>query len=327
MTSRSSSGFVQRAFILLATLASVLLSAPLGAQSSLLIEGTVVLGGVPVPEATIDLHRVTRDTAGVVTRTTADRDGSFRFEKPLVVPTGGFVVHFTTAEHLGVRYFGPPVHGDETVDSYRIEVFDTVHVNSTDARPLIARRDIVLISEARGGWEVNELLVIRNPGERTLVSPSGMPIWELRLPDGAEGFEVGEGELAPDAVQRMGDRVLLTGSLQPGDRDLLLRYRIGPGRGAATFPVDAPTGMMNLLVRQPAPAVEVSGLGGGGEMAVEGERFVRFGSANVAAGTLPTLSWAGASGPPVSPVAAALGVLGLLLVVSAVYAYRRREMI
>jgi len=325
MTSLSSSGLVQRALILIATLASILLFAPLGAQSPLVIEGTVILGGQPLPEASVDLHRVTRDTAGVVSRTEADAEGSFRFEESLDIPPGGFVVHFTTAEHLGVRYFGPPVHGDERVDSYEIEVFDTVHVTSADARPLVARRDIVLIPESRGGWEVNELLVVRNPGERTLVSPTGMPILELRLPAGAEGFEVGEGELSPDAVQRMGDRILLTGSLQPGDRDLLLRYRIGTGRGEVTFPVDHPTGMMNILVRQPAPAIEVSGLGGGGEMAVEGERFVRFGSADVAAGATPTLHWAGASGPPVSPVATALGVLGILLVGSAVYAYRRRE--
>jgi hypothetical protein len=309
-------------------LAALMSPLPLAAQSGPGAPATELLGRVhrgpaPVAGAEVTLHRVSPSASGPVGRAVTDAGGQFRFALP-ATDTAAFVVFFATVEHQSVRYFGPPVHEREIGAGYAVEVFDT----TSTVQPGVvrtARRDLVMIPQTDGGWTVNEIVRVHNAGDRTLVSADGMPTWEIRLPQGAVEFEAGEGDVAPDEVRLMGDRVLLVGALVPGERELFLRYRLPATARGTVLPVQAPVDSMNLFVRQPGPTVTATGMTSTKTLTVEGEQFVQYGAANLPAGTDVRLRWESAGAAPVDPVWAGLAVTVMVLAVGTVAALRRES--
>lgn len=289
-------------------------------QAPRVLSGRVVKGGQTVAGAAVTLHRVTGQASGPVATGTSDARGTFRF--PLEAADTGFAVFFATVEHQSVRYFGPPVHRDQEPADYAVEVFDTTSV--TPGALQHTRRDVVLIPQTDGGWEVNEVLRIRNPGRRTLVPGKEIATLELRLPEGATDFEAGEGDIPPEQVKAMGTRVFLLTSFTPGIRELFLRYRLPPGLSSAKLPVRAATDTINVYVRQPSPQVRVAGLKTTKTLEVQGEKFVQYGATDVAVGESVGLEWTGPSSGPVSPVAGGVAAALLLLGVGSWAAYRNR---
>lgn len=306
-------------------LAALAFASPLIAQSGPGAVGSELTGRVhranaPVAGAEVTLHRVSSSASGAVGRAVTDAAGRFRFTLP-AADTAAFEVFFTTVEHQSVRYFGPPVHDREMAAAYAVEVFDTT---SSVAPGVVrtARRDMVMIPQTDGGWTVNEIVRVRNAGDRTLVSADGMPTWETRLPEGAVEFEAGEGDVAPDEVMLMGDRVLLVGALVPGERELFLRYRLPASARGATIPLPASVDSMNVFVRQPGPVVTPTGLANTKTLTVEGERFVQYSSADLPAGADVRLTWESRDAAPVDPVWAGLAVTVLVLAAGTAAALR-----
>lgn len=301
-------------------LAGLMSAVPALAQqtASRTLRGEVVMGGEPVPGVEVTLHRVTREESGEVARHTTDPAGRFAF--PLTpADSGAFAVLFTTAEFKGIRYFGRAIHPDEAAEGYSLEVFDTASALPEPVR--LSRRDMVLVSQPGGGWEVDEIVRLNNPNRLTLVSSGASPTWELSIPEGVEAFEVGESELPADQIQRMGDRVFLMLPLTPGERELFIRYRIPPPLDEAVLEFGSPADTFNLYVRQPAPRVEVAGLTSTDMVEVEGEQFLRYAGTDLAEGSAVTLQWESAA-PPVDPIVAAVIVSLLLLGVGVVAAVR-----
>jgi hypothetical protein len=306
-----------RAALLLLLLA---LAAPLAAQQ---LRGRVLRAGAGVEGVAVTLHRVTRDSAGAVATATSAPDGSFAFTLPRA-DTTGFNVFFATAEFAGVRYFGPPLHRDDPAAGYAVQVFDTVSAGAARAGVRVARRDVVFLPEEDGSAEVNELLRLRNPGDRTLVVGSEVATWEFRLPEGVLAFEVGEGEIAPGMVQRRGSRVLVTASLAPGDHELFVRYRLGRGATRTVLPLARGTDSVSLFIRQPSAAATVAGLEAPTRVESNGESFLRFGGAGLGERGALEVRWERAAPPPVDPRVAALVATGLVLTVGAGFAVRRQ---
>lgn len=291
-----------------------------GASAQEPVTGRVVLGGEPVAGVEVTLHHVTRGSAGPAGSATSGPDGAFRIERP-APDSGSFNVIFATAEFRGVRYFGPPIHGDSAASGYTVEVFDTTSV--TDASPVrIRRRDVILLPEEQGGWEVNEIVQIENPGTLTLLS-RGRTTAELRIPAAAGEFEVGQGELTPDDVVRKDDRVLVVGPLTPGTRDLLIRYRVPTGASSIAYPAATPTDSFQIIVREPAPELQVAGATGPVGVDVDGDLFLRYVVADPAKDL--EIRWDGGAGPPMNPIHAAAGLTGLILLGGAGAAARRRS--
>lgn len=283
------------------------------------LAGVVTLDGAPVPGVEVTLHRVERDTSGVMASRITNAAGAFAFELP-PADTSGFTVYFATADHLSVRYFGEPVHPGDAPEPYRLQVRDTT--SAGDAVLRVARRDLVLVPHADGGWEVNEVVRLRNTGSRTVVSARGMPSWRMSLPSGAEAFEAGAGDLQQNQVVRMGDELMLLAPIQPGEREIFLRYRVPPS-GEAQLAIGTPVDSMNAFVQQPSPGVTVSGLRPVELITVEGQRFLQMSATELPADSTLTLEWA-SSAPPVDPVWAGVGVAGLLVLVGAGAAARNR---
>ncbi|HEV2129984.1 MAG TPA: hypothetical protein VGR27_02720 [Longimicrobiaceae bacterium] len=287
------------------------------------VEGRVVKAGAGQPGLEVTLHRVARDSAGVVGTTRSGVQGAFAFTLPRR-DTTDFLVYFTTVDYLGVRYFGPALHPGDPAENYTVEVYDTVTATA-GADPLrMVRRELILLPEEGRGWEVNEILQIRNEGRSTLVPGAGVATWEFSIPPGATEFEVGEGEIAPADVQRVEARVFVTAPLQPGTREIFLRYRLPDGERSFELPVDFPTENLNVYVRHPAPAMEASGLTAAGTLASEGESFVRYSAADAAPGERVRLEWQAPRAAPLDPRIAAIVLVLLFFAFGAVAALRRR---
>jgi hypothetical protein len=291
-----------------------------GSGSGEPLTGRVTMEGEGVGGAEVELHSVTQAASGVVMTTRSAPDGAFRFDLP-PVDTAGFTVFFATARHHDVRYFGRPLHASDPRDGYTLEVFDTT---SAPAEPVrLARRDVVLIPQGDGGWEVNEIVRLHNPGRRTVVSASGMPTAEVSIPERAEAFEAGDGDAPADNVQRMGQRILLLMPLLPGDRELFFRYRVSGRPAAMELGASTPADTMNLFVRQPAPTLTVGGMEPMELIRIEDERFLQYAATGMQREAV-TVQWRGATAPPVNPVTAAVVIALLVLAVGGWAAYRNR---
>src|SRR5690606_22750886 len=124
-----------------------------GIRAGDVLVGRVVLGGEPVSEADLTLHRITPEQSGAWATSRSAADGSFGF--PLVPDSSAsFTVFLVTADYLGVRYFGPPVHvADPLPTRYEVVVHDTAFSIPEPVRAPV--RNLVLAPGADGSWEVN----------------------------------------------------------------------------------------------------------------------------------------------------------------------------
>jgi len=224
------------------------------------LSGLVVRNGAPLGGAQVVLHRVDAVDAGALDTLAADPDGTFRFGLPTVPDPGGRgEIYFASVDHQGVLYFGPPVATAMELDSiYRIEVFDTLTAPVGGADLAVAVR-YLLIEPFEAGWTVTDLIELDVPQGRTIVpADSGGATWRYRLPSGIGEIQVGGGDIAPVSTSFVGDTVSVSMPLTPGPSQLVLRYAIDSL--ALEVPLPGETGELEVLVREPVPNMEVTGL-------------------------------------------------------------------
>jgi hypothetical protein len=293
------------------------------------LRGEVVRAGEGVPGLPVQLHRVTRESAGVVAETVTGPGGAFRVDVP-PADTGTFSVFFATALADGVRYFGPAVHPGDSAEGYRVVVYDTTSAAGTADSLRVSRRDVFLMPGTRGGWEVAEMVRVLNPSGRTLVAREGAPVFGMDVPEGITDFEAGEAGTADGTpagsaeVVLMGGRVLATVPITPGERDFFFRYRLASGKRSMALPVDRATDTLLMYVRQPGPQVHVEGLGEGRLMEAGGERFVRFSGTDLPAAAAVSMRWRNTAESPLDPRLVAGLLVGLILLGGGAFALRRR---
>jgi hypothetical protein len=314
--------------MLAAALAAALsFSSAAHAQGS--VTGRVVRAGQPVPGAQVELHRVTRDTSGMLASGVSGADGRFTFRLP-PADTGGFNVVFATAMVDGVRYFGPALHPGDPGVGYEVVAYDTTSAAAAIDSVRVARRDVIVVAGQLGGWEVAEIVRVENPLGRTVVGVGGKPVFGMPIPPGATDFQTDDPALSESESERprdlvlMGGRVLATVPLTPGGRDFFFRYRLPPKTGTLNLPLSGRTDTLALYVRQPAPGVRVQGLPAGEPFEAEGEKFLRYTGTRLSPGARISVRSGGHGGAPVDPRLAAGIATALVLAAGAWFALRRR---
>jgi hypothetical protein len=310
----------------LAVLALLLLPAP-PARAQQVLSGRVVraIDSTGVGRVRVVLHRVTRSASGPVDSTLAAPDGSFRMALPPAAPDaagGGFTVFFVTAQVDGVRYFGRPLHAGDARSDYRVVAYDTTSRASYADSVHVSRRDVAMVPEEQGGWEVGEIVRLSNRSHRTVVPAAG-PILSLGLPDGATSFEVGEGEFGQQEVLHMRGRMYVTAPLPPGSRELFVRYRILKGRTRADFSTTLATDTLNVFLREPVKDAKVAGLNGPRPFTADSTRYAQFIGFGLPKGAPVVLTWKNPLASPVDPKLAALVLTGAVLLVGLLLALRR----
>lgn len=293
--------------------------APRGVAPDGRVEGRVLRHGEPASGIRVVLHRVAPETAGEVDSMRTDAEGRFAFRLPgAAEPVFDEVVYFASVLHQGVLYFGPALTRHALPDSvYTIQVFDTTVAPAGGAALPVAVRHLILEPEGEG-WRVTDLVQVSHTGERTYVAAEGGGTWAYPLPRGAADFQVGEGDLAPDALRFEGGVLRVSSPIPPGERLYLFRYRLP----APSFelPLPGTTGRLELLVREPAPPLNVADLTPGQSVSVEGNTYRRWGGGPFRDATIRIEEADPAGRPPLSWIALAAAVV---LAGVAAYALRR----
>ena len=250
---------IRRVAVALAAFA--LTASPGGAQEEVTAEiaGTVRVGSGPLPGATVVIHRVDRVDAGEFDSIRTDAEGRFTFRLPRVPDPGDDgEVWFGSVRHQGLLYFGRPITTVADLDSaYVIQAWDTLVVPSDGATlPLTLR--YMLFEQVETGWSVTDLLQLRVDGDRSLVPAEDGVTWSYPLPPGVSSVQVAGGDLAPAATSFEDGRISVAMALSPGARQIAVTYLL-PDLNVE-IPMPGPVDEVEVLVREPAPPMDVSGL-------------------------------------------------------------------
>jgi len=247
--------------------------------------------------------------------------GSFAFDLPSVPDPGGRgEVYFASVEYLGILYFGRAIHQAVQLDSpYVITVHDTAVAPATGARlPLEVR--YLILEPLDEGWQVTDLLQVRNDGDLTLVAAEGGAVLTYPLPSNARDFQMGAGDVDPDAVTFAGGRLRVTAPIPPGQRQYVVRYVLDEPRLELSLP--GRTHAVELLVPEPAPPLEVEGLGAMQPVEMEaGVTYRRYAATELADATVRVVPGEGARAFSLGWIAV---LLALVLAGGALWALRAR---
>jgi hypothetical protein len=240
---------------------SLATSLPLGGQEPVdpVLAGQVFLASEPLPSVMVVLHKVAPDDAGEVDSLPTAPDGSFAFRLPHV-PDHELrgEIFFASVRYRDVLYFGPPIsHAIELDSAYVIQAYDTAAAPPGGARLPVRVRNVFLESDGNG-WQVTDLLQLHNPGDRTLIAQPDDVTWTHPLLMGARDFELGQGDLAPEQIRFAEGGVSVTAPLPPGDRLVVVRYRLEDVE--TVMPIVGSTERAEVLIAEPAPLLEVTGL-------------------------------------------------------------------
>lgn len=229
-----------------------------GEQATATLRGRVTLGDSGVGAAVVTLHEVALGGGNEIDSVAVADDGSFAFELPGVPHPESGTVFFASTLYEDILYFGIPVNSVIQLDStYVIRVYETEPAPPGGADLPVSARNLFL-QDMGTGWSVVDLIQIRNDGFRTLIPANGGPVWSYPLLGGARDFEVGESDLAEDAVRFADGRMIVAAPVPPGERLYAVRYTV-PGHQFVA-PLPGSTETMELLVLEPAPPISVTGL-------------------------------------------------------------------
>jgi hypothetical protein len=244
------------------------------------LAGTAYVGEAPMQEGTIVLHHLANGTQGELDSTTVAADGTFAFDLPRLPRPDSGDVFFASVRHDGVLYFGPAVTQTAQLDSvYEIFAYDTL-LAPAEGLPMPLQSRSIFFEPDSAGWRVTDLFQLRNDSDRTLVTRPGGRVWRHPLPEGATDVTTGEGELSFAAAEYEGGALVVRAAVPPGERLFVVRYRVGSL--GIDVPTQGPTEALDVLIREPAPPVEVPGLELLDRIELEaGSTYIRFTGADV----------------------------------------------
>lgn len=225
------------------------------------LHGKVFVGDSALDHGRVVLHHITSETqGGAVDSTQIGRDGTFTFRLRTVPDSTRHEIYFVLTQHEGVLYFGTPITLPVQLDSlYEIHTYDTTMVAPLGVNLPLTVRDVFLEPDSAGpGWRVTDLLQVHNETNRTLTARTNGSVWRYPMPTDASDFSLGQTGFALDAASFQHDTLVVSAPIPPGNRLFVVRY--GVPNPFITIPVPGSTSAMELLIREPAPNLTVSGL-------------------------------------------------------------------
>jgi len=279
----------------------------------------------PVGGQQVILHRVGSDTAGPIDSVRTGADGRYAF----VYRTRGArdAVYFASSTYDGIAYLSQPlsaavVRGDEA----EIIVYDT----TSHEVPLRVRgRHLVVSAPApTGRRSIIEVFELSNDTSVTVVSPgtgTDRPTWSLPLPPGAQGVQVGQGDISADAVSVQGNRIAVFAPFAPGLKQMSFSYSLSPGSFPLARPLPSGAIVFEVLLEETGARASGIPLRPEAAVTVEGRLFKRFVAQDVPAGSVlhirvPVVFANGR----ILYIAVVITVLGAVMLGALALAFRRR---
>jgi hypothetical protein len=223
------------------------------------LRGLLTVSGAPADTGTVVIHRVTPEEAGDIDSVTVRGDGSFSVSLPNLPIPGSGEVFLASARFDGVLYAGPPISDPTQLDSlYTIRAYFAELAPAEGVVFPVLRRE-VWIDEGPIGWQVTDVLELRNPGNSTLIAEAedGV-VWRYPLPQGAIGGRILQ--VGPVVGPARIEGAVLTASnpVVPAENYYIVQYDLESIE--MEIPLPGETGLIQLLVREPGPAIRVEGL-------------------------------------------------------------------
>jgi len=241
--------------------AAVAVPSGLRAQEAVdaVLYGSVLVSGTPADSGTVILHRVTPEEAGRIDSTTVGSAGSFSFRLPNLPIPGSGEVFFASVEFDGVVYSGDPISDPVQLDSVHvIRAFPTREAPAGGFTFPVSRRE-VWIAEGPMGWEVTDVVEIQNPDSATFVPGEGdASVWRYPLPATALAPRVLQAGPVAGPARVEGTTLVAGNPIVPAANYYVVQYDLESLE--MDLPLPGQTGLVQLLLREPAPAVRVEGL-------------------------------------------------------------------
>jgi len=303
----------------MATGAACLLPGSAAAQAVAdpILVGRAMLGDSVLTSGMVVLHHLGPVTQGEIDSVAVAPDGSFVLRLPRVPDPATEEMYFASVRHDGVMYFGNGITAAVDLDSlYVINAYDTL-VAPAEGMPVALEARSVFFEQAGAEWAVTDVFQLHNELDRTLVPRSGGRVWSYPLPVGARDVAA-EGEMSGDVVGYEGGQIVFRAALPPGERLFVIRYYLDSLE--VTLPTPGETAMMDVLVREPAPTMEIEGLGQDESIQIDATTtYRRFAGQNVVVPEVRVRLVEEVPPPPVEWIAA---ILALVLAGGALLAFR-----
>jgi len=282
------------------------------------LDGSVLVGDSAMADGIVVLHHLRDGSAGEVDSARVGQGGAFSFPLPNVPDPANGDVFIASVRHQGVLYFGPTITAAIQLDSlYAINTYDTL-LAPLEGLPVTVQSRSVFFEPDTDGWRVTDLFQLRNDEQRTIVARSGGATWRYPLPTEAREVETGEGELDVAAAAYEDGALVVRAALPPGERLFFVRYVVA--RPTIEIPNLGSTEAFDVLIREPAPPLEVEGLTLTDRVELEaGSTYLRYSAADVTAPTVNIVEGAEERAPPFAWVAV---ILTMILTVSGVLLFR-----
>ena len=290
------------------------------------MSGRVLRGGrdtVPLPNAPVVLHRVTRSSAGPIDSSRTNARGRYRFELR-DVDSGG--IYLVTTLYDSLAYVSPPL---DVAGRPLAHVDDIVaYPTTSNAPPIRLERRLATIAGAgtEGTREVLEILELENTGQTTRITRDTLaPTWAGRIPEGAGQPRGGQGDISPEAMRFRHDSIIVLAPVPPGPvKQLSYAYTLRAGTRTLAIPIDQVTANLNLLLEDTAAVVTAPRLESLGVQELEQRHYAAYRAGPLMPGDrveiqLPST---GLRAQTVLPYIVALLAAGML--VALVWALRRK---
>ena len=242
---------------LLATAAPGALTAQEEVDAVLL--GELFVGGRPADSGTVVLHRITPEEAGDIDSIFVGADGRFRLELPNLPVPGSGEVFLASTRYQGVLYAGTPITDALQLDSlYTIRAYPSVAAPAGGLVFPVSRRE-VWVDEGPFGWQVTDVLEIRNAEAATRVpGAEDGTVWRYPLPAGAIGGRILQVGPSQGRARVDGTTLVASNPVVPADNYYVVQYDLESIE--FDLPLPGETGLIQVMVREPAPAIRVEGL-------------------------------------------------------------------
>lgn len=246
-----------------------------------MLAGQVLIGDAPADSGTVVLHRVSPTFTGALDSVRVERGGVFTMPLADLSEDATDDVFFASIRYRNVLYVGGAITDTgDLADPYVIRAYPTVAAGPGISLPIRVRNFFAVREDGGNGWSVSDLFELRNDFQATVIASEAGAAWSYALPPGAVDFEVGQSDLSPGAASFSGGRLHVSAAIPPGESVYLVRYRIPAGE--FTIPLEGVTESVELLIREPAGDLSVTGLMSTEPVTLEGVTYRRFAGREVA---------------------------------------------
>lgn len=306
VTNRLRTAFVASLVALSTSAAPAGISAQVEADP--VLNGRALLGDTALTRGTVVLHHLTNTTQGEVDSAAVAPDGSFSFRLPNVPDPDRGDVFFASIRREGVSYFGSFVTTASQLDSvYAIQTYDTLLAPEEGVDLQIEIRT-VFFEAVENRWRVTDVFQLANSRARTVVTREPGAVWRYPLAAGAAEFAVGEGDVGPDVIGLEDGDLVLRAPMAPGSRMFVVRYTLDDM--FTVIPTPGVIDQFEVLIREPAPLMEVEGLRFLTRVELEvGSTYRRYSGQSVDLASIRLVAIDAPTQPPVKWVAVVLAVL------------------